>query len=312
MSQVETYEKETIMVKSPVTGRICNHPVRWYKTDEIVKKYRDGYGYDVSDFFKGVKKIGLYVCPDTGYQFFFPKIEGNGDFYSCMQKKPTYYMDWKWEHEEAMQYIVKGDAVLEIGSGAGGFLSGLAKQRQVHACGLELNPSAIESASARGVRVINESLTQHASDHIGVYDVVCTFQVLEHVYDISGFINAAVACLKQGGRFIVSVPDNDSFVGTLDPISDCPPHHVGRYTMASLEKIGEFFGLKKWSAIKEPLQKYHYSAVELVLIRRLFGENRYIRKLCTTLGGYWLVRKMVVTCGAWMNGHTLFMVFVKN
>jgi len=306
------YKEETTLVKSPITGTPCNPELRYFMTDEIIHKYLKSYGYDVSYLFKGTDKIGLYSCPDTGYQFFYPGIEGDSNFYGYMQhKKKNYYMNWKWEHEEALQHIKTGSCVLEIGSGTGGFLSGIIRERQVHACGLELNTSAIESATLCNLSIINESIAQHAKTHTGSYDVICAFQVLEHIYDVRGFMNSAVDCLKKGGLLIISVPDNDSFVGSLDPISDYPPHHLGRYTIMSIEKIGEVFGLKKNIAIKEPLQKYHYAAVESILLRELFGVNRFIRNIFIKMGGLSLVRKMLTTCGKWMNGHTVLVVFQK-
>jgi SAM-dependent methyltransferase len=311
MSASDTSEERPKAVKSPITGSLCARSVKCYPAAQIVEKFRLTFDYDVSSLFQGVRDLKLFVCPDTGYQFFFPRVEGNGDFYAHLQSRPTYYMDWKWEHAEALGYIQDGDAVLEVGSGAGGFLAGLGERRRVRACGLELNPSGIAAAKARGVQVVGEPVQRHAESHAGAYDVVCSYQVLEHVYDVRDFLGASVACLKPGGRLIVSVPDNDSFVGALDPVSDCPPHHVGRYTAASLEKVGQVFGLKKLAVAREPLQSYHYSAVETLLVRRLFGENRYVRKLCVWLGGMRLIRKVMATCGPWMNGHTLFMVFVK-
>jgi SAM-dependent methyltransferase len=220
-------------------------------------------------------------------------------------------MDWKWEHEQVLDYISDDNNILEIGSGAGGFLKGIKNHRKVNATGLEVNSSAINAAILQGIRLINEDLNQHAISHCGYYDVVCAFQVMEHIYDVKGFLIAAIKCLKPDGYLVISVPNNESFVGLLDPFSDRPPHHAGRYSAATLEKIAEIFGLKKISLTKEPLQKYHYSSVELALSRALFGKNRYIYKICTMLGGNRLVKKMVNTSRLWMNGHTLFAVFVK-
>lgn len=298
-------------VYSPVTGMICDKPIKTYYASEIIAYYIKTLKFDVSYLFKGKDKLGLYICPETGYTFFFPGIEGDDEFYSIKKPNSESYMDWKWEHEEALSFIEDGNRVLEVGSGAGGFLQGLSNRRHIVASGLEINPSAIAVAKIRGVMIVNESFYFHANCSDGIYDVVCAFQVLEHIQNVSNFMNSAKKCLKPGGHLIISVPDNESFVGALDPFSDRPPYHVGRYTTSSLEKIGSYFGFKKCYLNKEPLQEYHFTAVEKVVKRKLFGENHYFQKFCTSIGGNWLIRNMVSTCSVWMNGHTIIMVFIK-
>lgn len=298
-------------IQSPVTGT-DSILVKRFPVCEIIQYYKKNLHYNVDYLFKGYDEIGLYKCPDTGYLFFYPGVEGDGDFYSQKKKDALSYMDWKWEFEEALRFIGDDMKLLEVGSGAGGFLMGLKNRKKTEACGLELNPAAIASANERGIVIINEMLAQHVNSYTNYYDIVCAYQVLEHIADVKDFMESSYKCLNSSGKLIISVPDNDSFVGELKAFSNMPPYHVGRYTFDSLEKMGTKFGFKMIYKSKEPLQKYHYTSVESVISNKLFGENKYFRRIMFFAGGNWLIKKIVKSSAKWMNGHSIFMVFSKQ
>lgn len=301
----------SVFVSSPLTGNLSKK-IGSYNVSEIVEHYQKKMKFDTSYLFNGVDELGLYCCPDTGYIFFYPGIEGDATFYAQRKKDAASYMDWKWEHNEAISFITDNDIVLEIGSGAGGFLLGLKEQRKTNACGLELNPAGIEAARKRGIVILDELLQDHAIKHTGYYDVACSFQVLEHIQDVKDFMLSSSKCLKSGGKLIISVPDNESFVGDLNAYSNMPPYHVGRYTIDSLKKIGILFGFKVLYTAKEPLQKYHYQSVESIIFDKMFENSKMIGKLISKAGGRKIIRKMVNISGKWMNGHSLFIVLQKS
>lgn len=78
-----------------------------------------------------------------------------------------------------------------------------------------------------------------------MFDTVCAFQVLEHVYDVRGFMTDLSALVKPGGRLIIAVPNNEPYIRRFNPYNawNCPPHHVGLWNRASLEAMGRLFGL---------------------------------------------------------------------
>ena len=90
--------------------------------------------------------------------------------------------------------IVPGNRVLEIGGGQGGFAGQL---EGVDYVGLEFNDEAVEIARARRVRILNEPLEQHVLNNRAGYDVVCAFQVLEHIAQPRPMLQNALACLKD-------------------------------------------------------------------------------------------------------------------
>lgn len=51
---------------------------------------------------------------------------------------------------------------------------------------------------------------------------------MEHISDVASFIKACILLTKPGGYIILSVPNNDAFVGAQELPLNMPPHHVGR------------------------------------------------------------------------------------
>jgi 2-polyprenyl-3-methyl-5-hydroxy-6-metoxy-1,4-benzoquinol methylase len=77
--------------------------------------------------------------------------------------------------------------------------------------GLEFSRKAKEIAFSNGIIIENESIQSHSVAHPAKYDVVCAFQVLEHVSEIRSFIESSIKALKPGGLLIYSIPSADSF-----------------------------------------------------------------------------------------------------
>lgn len=224
----------------------------------IINKYKEIYNIDVSKYFQGLKQIEVYQCLDTDYRFFYPfNLEGDSDFYSALQEDPYYYLAWKWEYQIVFDRIKSGGRVLEVGCGKGSFLAKL-QTHNIMCHGLELNKRALKECKKRGLIVSDQTVSEQAKLFREKYDIVCSFQVLEHVAKAKEFIEDSLALIKPGGKFFISVPNNNSFLG-LDPtnILNLPPHHMGLWGEHSLANLERYFNMKLIKIYKEPLQRYH-------------------------------------------------------
>lgn len=194
----------------------------------------------------------LYLtCDDCGLKFFSPPVTGDERFYAQLQKISWYYNAGKQEFRMAASRIGASHDVLEIGAGRGLFAREI---RPASYTGLEFSPTAIEMAAASGVHLLAQSIEQHAEDHSARYDVVCAFQVLEHVEDPRSFLRAAARCLKPKGRLMASVPAEDGFArDAYWDVLNMPPHHVTRWTDAALRSVARICGLNAVELIHEPL-----------------------------------------------------------
>ncbi|GAA0559469.1 class I SAM-dependent methyltransferase [Chitinophaga japonensis] len=243
-------------IKSPVTHSEHVSLVAQFPADQIIENYRQR-GIQVARFFKDVPTVELYECLDTGYRFYYPgTIFGDGQFYADLQEAHNqYYAREKWEHTYAVSKIRPTDKVLEVGTGDGFFLETM-KNKGIDARGLELNPRAIEAGRARGLQMDEELIEEHAARHEGAYDVVCTFQVLEHIYDVRGYLDACLLALRKGGKLIIGVPNNNPYLYKHDKwhLLNLPPHHAGLWSKKAFMALPGFYNVTVENVIVEPLR----------------------------------------------------------
>lgn len=235
----------------------------------LAHAYRAEFGIGV-DF--AVDEILYAECARCGLLFFAPPITGDEAFYGELQKISWYYRAAKPEFRLAAAYVRATHHVLEIGAGRGLFAQEIAPASYT---GLEFSPVAIELAAQSGIRLLPETVERHAHDNAERYDIVCAFQVLEHVAAPRGFIDAAVKCLRPGGKLMLSVPAQDSFAAfAYWDVLNMPPHHVTRWTDACLRSVADLCGLRFVALTPEPLGRnmsnfYARSMVDHWLARRL-------------------------------------------
>ncbi|OGU15534.1 MAG: hypothetical protein A2076_12765 [Geobacteraceae bacterium GWC2_53_11] len=217
--------------------------------------YKSLLGIDVSEEFAEVVSFDCIRCGDCDLCYFSPAVSGSEHFYKMLQAFNWYYMDEKNEYDFARHLVKPTDDILEIGCGKGAFAKLINCKSFL---GLEYSKEAQILASENGVKVISETIQNHSTHKAQVYDVVCSFQVLEHVTDVRSFIESAVVCLKNNGLLIVSTPSSDSFAALVPNfILDMPPHHVTRWSDNSLINAAKLFNLDLLELWHEPLQDIH-------------------------------------------------------
>ena len=180
------------------------------------------------------EEITLQRCKSCDLKFFTPIVTPEKDFYEKLQRFPWYYLEEKDEFATAAQHIHTSDEVLEIGAGRGAFAHKIAGSRYT---GLELSAAAVSAARETGLELRYETVEQHAVENAGRYDVVCAFQVLEHVPETARFLRAAIDCLRTDGRLILSVPNDDGFVRLDADVLNFPPHHMTRWSVKCLQSL---------------------------------------------------------------------------
>jgi SAM-dependent methyltransferase len=271
---------------SPVTGKNNTTLTDIFFGKDIIKLYETQLGMDVSVFFSNTDTFFLYQCNDTGYRFYHPKgMDGDGGFYATLQERlgDDYYHDWKFENQLAYDVINPGDKVLDIGCGIGKFLI-RAKEKAI-VTGLELNENAIAICRQKGLDVFNERIETHATHKSEYYDVVCLFQVLEHIYDVKPFLEDALKVLKKGGKIVIGVPNNEPYFLGYDKYCtlNLPPHHMGLWNKGVFEKIAPLFNIKmqQWRYdVKGSIRTYAYlKAKYLAHIKTPGGKHTRAEKI---------------------------------
>lgn len=291
-------------VKSPLTGQ--DAPLeRSIAAIDLVDAYRKQFGYDATHVFIGVQEVGVYRC-STGFGFYYPfSLAGDESLYKRLEEFEWNYKEDKWEHDAALPYIRAGDKVLDVGCGEGNFLSKAQKMGAVVA-GIELNKKAAKIATDKDVKVHEELLDQHALNEY--YDVVTSFQVLEHVANPLAFVKGCIRVLRPGGTLVIGVPNNESFI-RLDAnlILNQPPHHMGLWNRSSLFALARITDLEVVAFDTEPLaEKGWYQAV---IEQNYLG--KWQRRLFYRLGFANMFAKYVQDNAHTIAGHSIMAIFRK-
>ncbi|URD60313.1 class I SAM-dependent methyltransferase [Sphingomonas sp. KRR8] len=129
--------------------------------------------------------------------------------------------------------------ILEIGCGTGHNLPMLSAFGRVEA--IEVDPAARSMAEQRLGRAVGsaplptlDGVPEHSFDLIGSFDVI------EHIADDAAALASIAARLKPGGKFIMTVPAHQWMWSAHDVVN----HHHRRYSKSGLKKLIEGSPLK--------------------------------------------------------------------
>ena len=188
-----------------------------------------------------------------------------------------------WLRYDAVERLLPENVhrVLEIGAGLGSMGALLARRYSY----LGLEPDASSFAIAR--ERIGEDKVVLADDEgypaSELFDVVCAFEVLEHLDDDRGALERWQRFLRPGGWLLVSVPAGRDRMGPADRHAG----HVRRYDRADLEAVLTAAGLLDPTVVVYgfPLG-YLLEAGRNVLARRTLADSTARER--TSASGRWL------------------------
>jgi 2-polyprenyl-3-methyl-5-hydroxy-6-metoxy-1,4-benzoquinol methylase len=231
--------------KCPLCGNSSLNICDTITTDVLQQLWKKLYKIEFTGLDNNIE-IKLIKCVNCDLLYYTPQLLADGRLYDLLQEDKKYYVQDKSEFLTAFNFITPNDNVLEIGAGDGAFSRKLQCKSYV---GLELSKEAIMKAIKLDTQsnklLLEENIEPHAINNPEKYDVVCLFQVLEHVSQITMFLKASIDCLKKGGKLILSVPSEDSWLAyERNNILNAPPHHLTRWTTDCLTKLPDLVNLK--------------------------------------------------------------------
>lgn len=126
--------------------------------------------------------------------------------------------------------LTKKPEILEIGAGMGQNIKILSKFGVVDV--LEINPYAV--ATLREMSSIRNVIDKHILSPLkNKYDIICAFDVIEHLKDDKASVEWIYSNLKLGGIFIATVPAYQWFFSSHDVSLD----HYRRYNSKSFKRL---------------------------------------------------------------------------
>jgi len=305
-------------VVSPFTGKECSHVISEIAVYKIKKLYKRKMKVDVSSDFE-TDSIFLIKDDVTDIEFFYPFKAGSVQFYIDLYSNWPYEI-LKNEYSYSQAFINENQSILDIGCGQGNF-SDFTKSARF--TGLELNPESVERGVAKKRNILMETIQNHSLENIEKYDIVTSFQVLEHVDCPMEFISSALKCLKPQGYLILSVPNNHGYkFDEINSFSNIPPHHLSRWSLKSFLWLSSRFNLKlvDYNQDKETLRNYIRFTV-LQNLSKLFGSNEKkiiilsplyrIFDICLNVSLH-ILKPLLKTDNPSISGHSITVVLQKS
>ena len=198
----------------------------------------------------------ILFCNQCKLRFSEPMREGGNEFYhhrSYQVKSPE--KDWRYKSLFSLVRLGNNQKVLDVGCGRGDFLS-LVKEKGARPFGIDIDKEAIKTAKNR-LKV--DEIKVLSWDKLGEdgfwkgFDLITSFDVLEHVSSPNKFLSTVKTILKPGGLVCITVPRWDRDPKVFDSEVDYPPHHLTIWTSNALKIALKKSGFHDIKIIEKPL-----------------------------------------------------------
>jgi len=223
------------------------------------------YSYQVIDGIKCYNPdtaLSNDYYPPEAYDDLF-KLEHNNFWFKARNRLIIYLFK---------KYVPKNRELktLEIGCGTGYVLRGLKRFSNLKLFGAEIFLRGLRFASQRLPDVEFLQLDAANLQFISEFDIICTFDVLEHIEDDKKTIKNIYTALKDNGLYFISVPQHKFIWGAIDELSN----HKRRYSKKELiNKITEA-GFKVLYTSSFVFSLFPFMIVSRLLNRKALPKNK--------------------------------------
>jgi 2-polyprenyl-3-methyl-5-hydroxy-6-metoxy-1,4-benzoquinol methylase len=142
--------------------------------------------------------------------------------------------------EICARHGVRTEALLEVGAGFGTFCSELlARGVFSRVVGVEPTPGLAATCRQRGIEVLEQPVEHIDTAEAGQFDVVASFEVIEHLFSPMEFVGHMQRLLRPGGVMMLTCPNGLGFdVEALGTLSTTVDHeHLNYFNEASLSAM---------------------------------------------------------------------------
>jgi SAM-dependent methyltransferase len=147
--------------------------------------------------------------------------------------------------------IASADEIAEVGCGHGLLQKQIEETYERRVTGFDLNEFALKRNVSDLSAICCYNIFQKEPRFQQRFDLIFLFDVLEHIQDEFGFIQAILFHLRPGGRLVVNVPAGSWAYSTYDQAAG----HLRRYSIESLRAVTSVhnLGVTSWTYWGLPL-----------------------------------------------------------
>ena len=200
---------------------------------------------------------------------------------------------------DKMEPLRKNNRLIDVGCGIGYFLD-VAKQRGWEVYGTEYTDNAIEICTKKGIKMQQGALDSKNYEP-GYFDVVTSFEVMEHINNPNIEVEHFNKILRPGGLLYITTPNFNGFsrhIAKADWNIVNYPEHLSYYTPKTIKWLMNLHGFKtkkilttgvSITRIKTSLkisdQKYISPTSDDEKIRNAFEKNPFMGSVKKGLNG---------------------------
>lgn len=148
---------------------------------------------------------------------------------------PARYAEDAWTQpffDEIQPSLIPGVAILDIGSGRRPTLPVASRPPSCRYVGLDLSSTELALAPTGSYdRALVGDVVEHRRELDGEFDLVVSWQVLEHVKPLADALENIRSYLRPGGRFVGQLSGTFSLFGLVNAVI---PHWAATWTMQRL------------------------------------------------------------------------------
>ena len=225
----------------------------------------------------GQNDCKIVECEFCDFCYSDPFVAGDELFYTIAYNRSS-YPSWKWEFQQTYDILEKSSKndlkLIEIGAGDGRFVkriaSNILKRENIYCT--EFSKFGKQEIEKSGIKCFNKDFRNFTStDFDEKFDIICMFQVLEHLDKIDLTFQKLNWLLKSGGSLFIAVPNSEriEFNELNDALLDMPPNHIGRWNKKSFEIVGKQngfrlndFKVEEFNFIGMSIQFIHYRMLQ--------------------------------------------------
>ena len=225
----------------------------------------------------GQSTCEVMQCAQCGFCFSYPYVAGDEQFYSLAYVRSG-YPKWKWEfqitYEALKRNLHSTGKLIEIGAGDGAFIRKIAKEvlpKENIFC-TEFSEYGRDQIESFGVKCVAKDIRELSDlEFENFADVICLFQVLEHMDRLDVLFEKLNWLLKPGGSIFIAVPNQNmiKFNELNGALLDMPPNHIGRWNKECFKTIGSRHNLH--------LADYQVEDTALASMAMQFINYRFLR-----------------------------------